>query len=242
MNEIELTITKRETLGTSQVRKLRQKGVIPAVFNPITTKSIPISVNFKDIVGVLKHGENALIKFKCEELDDLNGKVVLIKSYDRNPVTDFIIHADFYEISLDKEIEVEVPIMLEGEAIGTKEGGILQQITRGLKVKCLANKIPSKIALDVSGLKIGHSIHVSDIVEIDGVTILENGKTTIASLIVATKEEEAQKPAEAVEAAATEGAEAKKEEGAPQTKEEASAQGKDAKTEKTDKKEDVKKK
>jgi large subunit ribosomal protein L25 len=241
MNEIELTVTKREVLGTSEVRKLRQKGFIPAVFNPITTKSIPISVNFKDVVGVLKHGENALIKFKCAELDDLNGKIVLIKSYDRNPVTDFIIHADFYEISLDKEIEVEVPIILEGEAIGTKEGGILQQITRGLKVKCLANKIPSKIAFDVSGLKIGHSIHVSDIAKIDGVTILENEKTTIASLIVATKEEEAPKAAEAVEAAAVEGAEAKKEEGAPQAKE-AAAPAKDAKAEKADKKEETKKK
>jgi large subunit ribosomal protein L25 len=129
----------------------------------------------------------------------------LIREVQVDPLSGFVVHVDLNRISTTERLEVEVPVELEGIAIGVKEfGGILQHAVRSLLLKCMVDKIPDEIKVDVSALNVGDSIHVSDL-QIPDVEILEEPDTTIASVVPPTVMKEP--TAEEAEAAAAEPAE-----------------------------------
>jgi large subunit ribosomal protein L25 len=119
------------------------------------------------------------------------------------------LHTDFYEVTMDEMVTVEVPIHLVGKPEGLKMGGILEQIRRAIQIQCLPGDIPKGIDVDVSSLKIGDSIHVHDI-QAGNVKILFDTNFTIATVVPPVVEEK--KVAEEVVAEAVEGAEAKEKE------------------------------
>src|SRR4030042_1396409 len=219
----------REETGKGKVRKLRAKGLIPAIFYGSKTKTIPLVVDSKELVKTLKTeaGENVLIDLHIIKDAKTDRKVVMVKDIQIDAIQMKMIHTDFYEVAMDTMVTVEVPIHLIGKPEGTKRGGILEQVRRENQVQSLPGDIPKGIDVDVSSLMIGDSIHVKDI-QAGKFKILVDSNVTIATVVPPVVEE---KVAEAVVAEAAEGEEVKEKEEEKEEKEgkEGKKEGKEGK-------------
>jgi large subunit ribosomal protein L25 len=198
-----LPAKKREQSGKGPARQLRMKNLIPAVCYGPYDKPLHVAVDpdaiKKAIATKLKF--NTVIKLQVEGGES---RTVLFKDYERDPLDGRMLHCDFLEVRMDKDVVVNVPVVLIGKPIGVAEGGILQQVARTLAVLCKPSDIPEKIEVDVSGLAIAESLHVEDVKAPAGVKFKVSGDQTVAVVNVPEKEEEVVKP---VVAAAVPGAE-----------------------------------
>jgi large subunit ribosomal protein L25 len=201
----------REGIGKGRARKLRAKGLVPAIFYGPRTQSIPLVIDAKELAKTLQTeaGENVLIDLDIRKGDRSERKVVMMKDVQIDPLQGTALHTDFYEVVMDEMITVEVPIHLVGKPEGTKMGGILEQVRRVIQIQCLPGDIPKRIDVDVSSLKIGDSIHVQEI-QMEKVKILSDANLTIATVVPPVVEE---KVVEEVVAEAAEGAEVEEEKG-----------------------------
>ncbi len=204
-NEVRSTLPaqKRDQAGKGPSRRLRAKGLIPAVCygpydKPLHVAVDPLAIQ-KAISTPLKF--NTVIQLQI----DGETRTVLFKDFEKDPVEGTLLHADFLEVRMDKDVLVNVPVILTGKPEGVTAGGILQQVARTLPVQCRPSDIPEKIEVDVSGLKIAESLHVKDVKLPSGIKLKIKGDETVAVVNVPEKEEEAPKPAAA--AAAVPGAE-----------------------------------
>jgi large subunit ribosomal protein L25 len=184
-------------------RKLRASGRIPAICYRRNAESVAVSLDPKELDRLIRNassGINTLIDLKMAGGGDFDGRQVLIKELQRDPISGDYLHADLYAVDLLQKIHVSVPIQIKGSAIGvTQDGGILDHATRELDVECLPNAIPEEFAVDVSELEVGQSLHVRDIEVLEGVEILNDPDVSIVSVVApAVVEEEA--PAEEEEA------------------------------------------
>ncbi len=206
-----LTAEIREGLGKEKAKKLRSKGLIPAIFYGPKSQSIPLVVPSKELAKALQTeaGENVLIDLDIRKGDQSDRKVVMLKDIQIDPLQRMTLHTDFYEVTMDQMVTVEVPVHLVGKPEGTKMGGILEQVRRMIQVQCLPSDIPKSIDVDVSPLKIGDSIHVQEI-QVEKVKVISETNFTIATVVPPVVEE---KVAEAVAPEVAEGAEVKEEEG-----------------------------
>jgi large subunit ribosomal protein L25 len=132
----------------------------------------------------------------------------MLKDIQIDPLQRITLHTDFYEVTMDEMVTVEVPVHLIGKPEGTKMGGILEQVRRVIQIQCLPGDIPKSIDVDVSSLKIGDSIHVQDI-QVEKAKIISDTNFTIATVVPPVVEE---KVVEAVAPEAAEGAEVKEKE------------------------------
>ena len=201
----------REGVGKGRARKLRAKGLIPAIFYSPRFQSIPLVINSKEFVKTLQTeaGENVLIDLNIRKGDQADRKVVMVKDIQIDPLQGTTLHTDFYEVAMNEMVTVEVPIHLVGKPEGIKMGGILEQIRRVIQIQCLPGDIPKRIDVDVSSLKIGDSIHVQDI-QAEKAKILFDTNFTIATVVPPVVEEK--KVVEEVVAEAVEEAEVKEKE------------------------------
>jgi large subunit ribosomal protein L25 len=195
----------REGVGKGKAKKLRAQGLIPAVFYGPRTQSIPLVIDSKEFVKTLQTeaGENVLIDLNIRKGDHSEQKVVMVKDLQLDPLQGTTLHTDFYEVTMDEMVTVEVPIHLVGKPEGLKMGGILEQIRRTIQIQCLPGDIPKGIDVDVSPLKIGDSIHVREI-QAEKAKIIFETNFTIATVVPPAVEEK--KAAEEVVAEAVEGA------------------------------------
>jgi len=204
----------RETKKKGGSRKLRAQGRIPAIFYGPRTQTVPLMVGPKDLSRALQTeaGENVLIDLDIQNADGADRRVVMVKDLQIDPLQNRILHADFYEVSMDEMVTVEIPIHLVGKSEGVKLGGILEQVSRTVEIQCLPGDIPRAVELDVSSLKIGDSIHVEEI-QLEKVKILSDPGLTVATVVPpVTEEKEVAVPAEAEAVEAVEEAEEEKEE------------------------------
>jgi len=198
----------REGTGKELARKLRVKGLIPAIFYSPRSNSIPLVIDAKEFAKTLQTeaGENVLIELNILKGSKADRKVVMVKDVQIDPLQRTALHADLYEVAMDEMVTVEIPIHLTGKPEGTKMGGILEQIRRVIQIQSLPGDIPKGIDVDVSSLNIGDSIHIQDI-QVEKVKILADSNFTIATVVPPVAEEE--KEVEEVVAEAVEGAEVK---------------------------------
>ncbi len=201
----------REGVGKERAKKLRTKGLIPAIFYSPKSKSIPLVINSKEFVKTLQTdaGENVLIDLNIRKGDQTDRKVVMVKEIQTDHLQGTTLHTDFYEVAMDEIVTVEVPIHLVGKPEGIKVGGILEQIRRVIQIHCLPGDIPKSIDVDVSSLKIGDSIHVQSI-QVEKGKILSDTNFTIATVVPPVVEEK--KVEEEVVVEAAEGEEVKEKE------------------------------
>jgi large subunit ribosomal protein L25 len=201
----------REGFGKGKARKLRAKGLIPAIFYSPRSQSIPLVIDSKEFVKTLQTeaGENVLIDLNIRKGDQADRRVVMVKEIQIDPLQRTTLHTDFYEVTMDEMVTVEVPIHLIGKPEGIKMGGILEQIRRVIQIQCLPGDIPKRIDVDVSSLKIGDSIHIQDI-QVEKAKILSDTDFTIATVVPPVVEEK--KVVEEVVAEAAEGEEVKEKE------------------------------
>ena len=203
MPEIVVTAQNRQETGKNVNRRLRVKGLIPGVLYGSKKKPVPVSVSPKDIGSILrsKTGENTLFDL------DLDGsrRTVILKEFQLEPIKGALLHADFYEVALDKLLQVNVHVELVGTPVGVKvQGGIVDWVTRELEIESLPRDIPEKITVDISNLEIGKHVRVADIQVPDKVKVLTEPDIVIAHVVAPRAEEEVAPAAEA--APAVEGA------------------------------------
>ncbi len=204
MPDIVVAAESRTETGKNVNRRLRTRGLIPGVLYGAKKEAVPVAVSPKEITTILrsKSGENTLFDL---EIGGSRRKVIL-KEFQVEPIKGSLLHADFYEVALDKPIEVSVHVEVVGVPVGVKvEGGLLDFVTRELEIECLPSDIPEKITVDVSELGMNQSIRVSDIKVPDKVTMLSDAELVVVHVVAPRAEEEvaaAAAPAEGEAAAA----------------------------------------
>lgn len=204
MQIVSLEAQSRETGTNGQLTSMRNQGWVPAVIynekDKLSEKNTLIKIHEKTFLKSLTghKASNMILEIK---LGSQNANVV-IKEIQRDVLNDHLLHIDFKRISMNEKIEVNVPLHLTGEAPGVKlHGGILEHITREVRVFCLPANIPDVINVDISTLEVGQHINVSDLPAIEGVEMMTETNHLIVHVVNQAAEEE---PAATSEAAAPE--------------------------------------
>jgi large subunit ribosomal protein L25 len=178
MEKVLLEARKRSTEKKSSNKSLRREGKVPGVIYSKNVQPISIEVNEGSINPLVFTAKTNLISLNIEGEDKLD---CIIKDIQFDPVTDKIVHFDLQEFNVKEKIQIEVPIQLIGSAIGVKEGGIVQQNLHKVDLECLPSDIPESVTVDISNLKLGDSVHVSDL-KLDGVEFLNPEESIIVSV------------------------------------------------------------
>ncbi len=220
MEQLKLQAKVRNTSGKGPARRTRREGNIPAVMYKKGEPTISIAVRGESLYEALEKGRNTLINLTVEGQNGGEEHTVMIKDLQRDPIKSKVIHVDFIGIDLGVPLDVEVPLKLKGLAVGTKAGGILQQVLYSINVRCLPRNIPRELEVDVTELNLGESIHVKDVTMPEGAECIEDLEYTVASVvaprveaIAASAEEEEEEAAEAAEGEGAEAAASEKAEG-----------------------------
>jgi large subunit ribosomal protein L25 len=161
-----LAAATRQTRGKNEARRLRCAGRLPAVaYGGSPVESLALDVDPKALLRILysESGINTLVDLAVDGGE--SGKV-LIKEIQHDPVTDALLHVDFFRLAMDRVVTVTVPVTLSGEAAGVKQqGGLLDFVTREFQVECMPTEIPEHVDIDVSDLTIGDGVRVRDVAE-----------------------------------------------------------------------------
>jgi large subunit ribosomal protein L25 len=188
--QVKLKAEPRTNVGRSAVRKLKARGIIPAVIYGAKDKPQPLQLAARDINALMSHaaGENVLVEL--EIAGEKSSRTALVQEVQHAPVGGDIRHVDFHAISMDDTIQAEVPLEPVGTANGVKNfGGLLEQSLRVLTLECLPRDLPDRITVDISQLNIGDSIHVRDIQLPSGVTAKVPADLTAFSVLAPVVEE-----------------------------------------------------
>ncbi len=198
MELYDLKVNKRETKGKGAARELRRQGFIPAIFYGPDTEPLAISVDVSDLELVYKKSGSGqlLVNLDIPDLD--KPKSAMVKELQTHPVSNNFLHADFYEVAMDRKIKVMVPVTTTGKSVGVELGGILQVVRRELEILCLPLSIPEAIEVDVTELDVGDSVHVEEIPLSDEIEIIHDVNFTVIT-VVAPKVEEVPVTDEALE-------------------------------------------
>jgi large subunit ribosomal protein L25 len=206
--------SRRSDAGKESARRIRKEGLIPAIAYGKELAAQALAVSPKDLLGVIQseRGRNSVIELAVEGQGTLT---VLLNDFQYHPVTRSLLHADFFQIHLDRPVDVDVPFELIGKAKGVVLGGTLRQVFRKLPIRCLPRQIPVKIQHDVTELELDDHVAVKDLTLPEGVSIRLPAERTVAAIVTEAKraEDEAAAPAAgaATEAAAAPAGEKKAE-------------------------------
>ncbi len=190
MQAVELKAKTRTKTGNGPARVLRREGFIPAVIYGAKTKPLSLMVSARELENALKKSGSGstMLNLTIEDAGQ-DAKVVMLKELQRDPLSRRFLHADFYEVDMDRAIWVNVPVVVLGKAPGVEEGGTLQVLKRELTVSCLPKNIPSVIEIDISALGIGDSIHLSSLVLPEGVAMDTSHDYTLVTVSAPRLEE-----------------------------------------------------
>jgi large subunit ribosomal protein L25 len=204
--EFKLEAEKRDGTGKGVARKLRAQGQVPAVLYGHGMAPVSVSVDAKDLGHALHTDAGANVLVDLHVGSDKH--LVLAREIQRNHLRGDFLHVDFLVIRRDEKITVQIPINVEGESPGVKQGGVVEHHLWEISAESLPGDVPQSIEVDISKLEIGDSFRVGDLAALAGVTIFTPAEETILSVVTPQVLE--------VEEAEAEGAEvAEGEEGAP---------------------------
>lgn len=200
MKQLKLNVKQRTGTGRGAARRIRNTGLIPAIIygsagtNPVSVDS----VEFRTLMRA-KGTSAAIVELS---LDNGSKALSLIKDFQRDAITQKIVHIDLLQVQADQEMTADVPVHIVGEAHGVRlDGGTLDVIAYTVKVRCLPKNLPEFVTIDVTELKNDESIHVADLKKIEGVTFPGDQKRTLV-VCTAPEEEEAAPAAPAAAAPA----------------------------------------
>jgi large subunit ribosomal protein L25 len=184
--KFDLAVTVREKSGKGAARQLRRGGKVPGVLYG-QGECLLLTIEPEPLTKILKSqaGSTALITLTINGAKAKPKRTALLRDFQVDPVEGNVLHADLFEISMDKPIRVKVPVhVIGGTPAGVKEGGILHYNTRELHVECLPAALPDHIEVDASGLGIGQGIHLKEIAKIEGVRYLDDLDQMVVSVAV----------------------------------------------------------
>jgi large subunit ribosomal protein L25 len=169
----------RSEISKASRSTLRQSGRVPGVIYARNMPSISVAVAENDINPFVFTSDTHIIAVKLDNKEEYD---CVLKDKQFDPVTDRVVHFDLQALVSGETIEMEVPVVLTGAAVGVKDGGVLQQFFHRVSVECLPIDIPEHIVLDVVSLKIGQSIHIRDIA-IHNVKFLQPSETVLVGVV-----------------------------------------------------------
>jgi len=160
MEKTKLKASERKDFTKSTVKRFRKEGMIPGVFYSKNNKPIHINVVDRTINPLVFTAKTHLISLELEGHEEYE---CIIKDVQFDPVTDRVIHFDLFGLTKGEKIVLEIPVQLIGTPVGIKEGGVIQHVMHKIEVECLPRNIPEHITVDVTGLKLGDSVHIGDL-------------------------------------------------------------------------------
>lgn len=182
MEIIKINASRRESNGKGGARRVRNTGSIPAVAYGKDLAAQALSIAPAELGRVLAsvHGKNTVLELDVEGAQKITA---LLREYQHHPVTREYLHADFQQIHLDKEVDVDVTLEVTGKAAGVVLGGTLRQVFRKLPIRCLPEKIPVKISYDVTALGLDGHVAVRDLGLPDGVKVRLPPERTLIAIV-----------------------------------------------------------
>jgi large subunit ribosomal protein L25 len=227
LEQLDLKAQVRKTTGKGPARTLRREGRIPAVLYGPKTDAMMLSIDFKEFEQIVKKTNvgSVLLNLQIQNGETLT-RPAMIKELQTNPVSGAFVHVDFYEIDMQRKINVSVPVVTRGKSVGVEEGGMLQIVRREIELFCLPTAIPESIEVDISDLTIGDSIHIREIALPGDVELPEDIDFTVVTVLApkveeeVVEEEELEEGEEAAEAEGAEGEAAAEETPSEETKQE----------------------
>ena len=208
MADICLDVIVREETGTGPARASRRDGAVPGVLYGGGQDPVAIAVRKNEVLKAINSGQ--FLSNMIEISHEGKKQKVITKDVQFHPVTDMPVHVDFYRVKEDTIIEVEVNVVFKGDDVapGIKRGGILNVVRYSIEVKCPAGSIPDSIEVDISGMEIGDSLHISDVTLPENVKpAIDDRDFTIATVVSSRASKEADSSAgdDGIEAEAVEG-------------------------------------
>lgn len=194
MEEIKIKAELRKSTGKGTARKLRKTGKIPAVLYGKDIEPMPISVGERDWFNLSRHvRRNVILTMEIGDNGGVSTRPVMVKDVQSNVVGEGALHIDFLQVSMERTIEIEIPIVFTGKPKGLLKDGFIEQHMRSIMVECLPSQIPEAVEVDITNLDVGDSLHVSDI-SMPGIRLLEH--PDVAIVTVTPPETEAAAPSE----------------------------------------------
>ncbi len=193
--DITIAAEARDLRGKNAARRLRLKGLMPAVVYGGTVAPAAVAVNPKEVSKILgsKTGHNTIFNLG---LADQEPTPVMVIDWQYDPIKENLLHVDLKRIDLNQRIIVKIPVITQGDARGVKlQGGLMEVVTREVEVECLPNDIPEQFTMDVSELMLNQSIRASDIPISGSMRLLSPGDAVIAH-VVSLRAEAGDTPAE----------------------------------------------
>src|ERR671935_2627079 len=184
---VKLEVRERERKGTRESRRLRKDGLIPGVLYGNGKKPHAICIPERELRRVLTGagGLHAILDVVLEGQKTTHPSI--LKDYQRDKMRDRLLHVDLQEVRLDQLIQATVSVQLVGEAQGSKEGGVLSQVNREVNVEALPMEVPEHLELEVSEMVIGDTLRVADLRAPEGVTLLDDPETVLATATMPTR-------------------------------------------------------
>lgn len=182
MADVTLAATPRLEKGSRPSGRLRRSGFVPAVVYGLDDDAVPITVSERNLARILagEGGTNTLIRLELEG----DSQLTLARQLQRHPTRGDLVHVDFVRIRRDVAVAAEVPLHAVGEAPGTREGGLLEQLIFTLSIEAMPGSIPNEIEVDVSALEIGDQIRLSEITIPAGVALQQDPEELVIQVIV----------------------------------------------------------
>jgi len=179
--ETKLQAETRQDTGKGFARRLRASGRVPGVLYGHEMTPIPLSVDAREMFHLLHGGAgaNSLMDLKVDGHEHL----AMAREIQRDHIHNKLIHIDFLAVSRNEKITVNVPVIETGEAVGVKEGGVVEHHLREVSVECFPQDVPELIEFDISNVALGDMIHVSDLTPPKGATILSDPEDAVLSVI-----------------------------------------------------------
>ena len=190
MEQHKLSVEIRESFGKGPARRARQAGRIPGIIYGHGEANVAVTVDPAIVERTLlrEGGKNQVFDL---EGANLKGKKALIKEYQVDPVSRKLLHVDLMEVRATDTVEVTVKINYVGKAKGVKDdGGVMNIIQRDIEVECRPDQIPEHIDIDVTELRMNHSIHLSEVTMPEGVSALNQTDVTLVTIVPPSKEED----------------------------------------------------
>jgi large subunit ribosomal protein L25 len=183
-----LVVAQRDTLGSAESRRLRRQGLVPGVLYG-DGAPVPITIAERELRRALTGGGglHAILDVEIDGKGSTHASI--LKEYQVDPVRGGVTHVDLQEVRLDQPIHASVTVILVGgeDAPGVREGGVLSQPLREVSVEALPLEVPEHLEIDVSGMEIGGTLRVAEVPVPDGVTMLEDPESVVATVTAPTR-------------------------------------------------------
>jgi large subunit ribosomal protein L25 len=179
--EAKLSAERRSDTGKGVARKLRADGKVPAVLYGQGLDTTPLVVDARELLHLLHSGAGA--NTLVDLVVDGEQHLAIPREIQRDHIHSKFMHVDFLAVSRTETIQVNVPIHEFGDAVGIREGGVVEHHLRELQVECLPQDVPDQIEIDITDVELGGMIHVRDLIPPAGATILTNPEDAVLSII-----------------------------------------------------------